>query len=286
MASAQDLPQVFFSELCGIIDSLHSQLEWNTGDLDYIHRRIEELLHILSRFTENSVIPNGQAVLENLVGALQILQCSQTVSINGYRPPVILTGQNGRPAFDISKEQLEYFLDFDFTVPEISRLLDVSVRTIRRRMSDFGLSTGQTYTDITNLRSIISGYLATTPNSGYRIVYGFLRSSGIRVSQLRVRETLRALDPIASAIRGLQVLLIPRRPYSVPSPLSLWHIDGNHKLVRWRIIIHGGIDGYSRKIMYMQANTDNKATTVFQCFMTAVNTLDCHRAMATKVEKM
>ncbi|KAG5281566.1 hypothetical protein AALO_G00073760 [Alosa alosa] len=68
------------------------------------------------------------------------------------------------------------------------------------------------------------------------------------------------------------VLLIPRRPYSVPSPLSLWHIDGNHKLVRWRIIIHGGIDGYSRKIMYMQANTDNKATTVFQCFMTAVNT--------------
>lgn len=24
--------------------------------------------------------------------------------------------------------------------------------------------------------------------------------------------------------------------------------------------------------MYMQANTDNKATTVFQCFMTAVNT--------------
>ena len=26
--------------------------------------------------------------------------------------------------------------------------------------------------------------------------------------------------------------LTPRCSYSVPGPLSLWHIDGNHKLVR------------------------------------------------------
>lgn len=179
---ASDTPHLFFGELCGIIESLYFQLESNTGDVDYIHRRIEELLHILSRFTENSVVPNRQAVLENLVGALQILQCSPTVGVNGYRPMVIWTGQNGRPAFDISKEQLEYLLDFDFTVPEMSQLLHVSIRTIRRRMSEFGLSSRQTFTDITDasLRGIMSGFLASTPNSGYRIVNGFLRSSGIR----------------------------------------------------------------------------------------------------------
>ena len=27
---------------------------------------------------------------------------------------------------------------------------------------------------------------------------------------------------------------------------SLWHIDGYHKLIRCKIVIHGGIDGYSR----------------------------------------
>ena len=27
-------------------------------------------------------------------------------------------------------------------------------------------------------------------------------------------------------------------------PNSLWHIDGYHKLIRWRIVIHGVIDGY------------------------------------------
>jgi len=24
---------------------------------------------------------------------------------------------------------------------------------------------------------------------------------------------------------------------------SLWHIDSNHKLILWKIVVHGGIDG-------------------------------------------
>ena len=31
------------------------------------------------------------------------------------------------------------------------------------------------------------------------------------------------------------------------------HIDGNHKLIRWGFVIHGGIDGFSRKIMYLRS---------------------------------
>ena len=52
------------------------------------------------------------------------------------------------------------------------------------------------------------------------------------IPQQRVRATLRSIDPIGSVSRGLEVLLTPRRPDSVPSPLSLWHIDGNHEFVR------------------------------------------------------
>ncbi|EPT00177.1 hypothetical protein FOMPIDRAFT_1123102, partial [Fomitopsis schrenkii] len=36
---------------------------------------------------------------------------------------------------------------------------------------------------------------------------------------------------------------VKRRVYHVPRPNHLWHIDGHHKLIRWGIVVHGGIDG-------------------------------------------
>ena len=39
---------------------------------------------------------------------------------------------------------------------------------------------------------------------------------------------------------------------------------------RWRIVIHGGIDGYSRMIVYLNVSTNNRANTVFRLFHTAV----------------
>lgn len=41
---------------------------------------------------------------------------------------------------------------------------------------------------------------------------------------------------------------------------------------RWRIVIHGGIDGFSRMIVYLKASTNNHARTVYQLFHTAVQT--------------
>ena len=49
------------------------------------------------------------------------------------------------------------------------------------------------------------------------------------------------------------------------------HIDGNHKLIEpLRIVIHGGIDGYSRLIVFLHASTNNRATTVLAYFQEAV----------------
>lgn len=49
------------------------------------------------------------------------------------------------------------------------------------------------------------------------------------------------------------------------------HIDGNHKLIQpYRIVIHGGIDGYSRLVVYLRASTDNTAQTVLSLFQAAV----------------
>ena len=47
-------------------------------------------------------------------------------------------------------------------------------------------------------------------------------------------------------------------------------IDENHKLVRWRMVVHCGIDGFSRMIVYLNCLANNKATTVLQLFDSAV----------------
>uniref|UniRef100_A0A9J8A4I4 Integrase core domain-containing protein n=1 Tax=Cyprinus carpio carpio TaxID=630221 RepID=A0A9J8A4I4_CYPCA len=131
--------------------------------------------------------------------------------------------------------QLEYLLELDFTIPEISRLLHVSLSTVMRRMKEYRLSVKKTYTQISaeDLKKVVSEFIQQCPNSGYAMVSGYLKSLGIKVTRSTVRETLKAVDPVGTLLRGLHLNFIHRRVYSVPSPLSLWHIDGNHRLIKW-----------------------------------------------------
>ncbi len=55
----------------------------------------------------------------------------------------------------------------------------------------------------------------------------------------------------------------------MPSANSLWHIDGHHKLIRWRFVIHGGVDGYSRLMVYLRCSMNNKSATVMTEFSDA-----------------
>jgi hypothetical protein len=85
---------------------------------------------------------------------------------------------------------------------------------------------------------------------------------------LRVREHLRREDPRGALSRWARVTR--RCVYQVAGPGSLLHIDGNHKLVRWNIVIHGAIDGYTRMIYYLYAADNNRAETVARLFTDAV----------------
>uniref|UniRef100_A0AAV2KW66 Integrase catalytic domain-containing protein n=1 Tax=Knipowitschia caucasica TaxID=637954 RepID=A0AAV2KW66_KNICA len=62
-----------------------------------------------------------------------------------------------------------------------------------------------------------------------------------------------------------------RRSYSVPCPKSLVHIDTNHKLIRYNMVIFGGIDGYSRKIMYLGVANNNRSETTLAFFQESVD---------------
>lgn len=40
---------------------------------------------------------------------------------------------------------------------------------------------------------------------------------------------------------------------------------------RWRIVVHGGIDGYSRMPVFLKASDNNRASTVLEVFREAVS---------------
>ena len=56
-----------------------------------------------------------------------------------YRAPLVRLPRRGRPAFDISQEQLEYLASLSFGWSRIAALLGVSRMTIYRRRSEFGM---------------------------------------------------------------------------------------------------------------------------------------------------
>ena len=147
-------------------------------------------------------------------------------------PPVEVSGRAGRPRFVIPVEQLQYLVDNKFTVPQMADMIGVSERTIHRRLSSNNIYIRSNYSDISDreLDEIVGHIHSQFPLCGNKQMIGHLTSLGFRVQQIRVRESMRRVDPEGTIARRLST--INRRVYSVPSPLSLWHIDGNHKLIR------------------------------------------------------
>ena len=178
----------------------------------------------------------------------------------------------GRPKIDISQDALVYFRSLGFKWNYIADVFLMSRWTIRRRVVEFGLRDVLGYSNISDdeLDRFISEYRqAHGVMCGRSMVTGYLKSIGINVQQHRVTQSLARVDPTGSRIRWS--LIIRRRKYHVPAPNSLWHIDSHHSLIRWGFVIHGGIDGFSRMIVFLHCSTNNKADTVSNLFEHALN---------------
>ena len=157
-----------------------------------------------------------------------------------------------------------------FTWTKIAEIVGISRSTLYRRLEEEGVDLTSTYSDISNseLDRMVESIKQTHPNDGERLVIGHLHRLGIVLPRSRVRASIHRVDPINTAIR--RSVTIRRRVYSVEGPNSLWHIDGHHKLIKWRIVVHGGIDGYSRTIVYLRCSTNNLASTVMASYSDAV----------------
>ncbi|CAJ0881728.1 8202_t:CDS:2 [Entrophospora sp. SA101] len=112
------------------------------------------------------------------------------------------------------------------------------------------------------------GFSWSQPYSGQNILMGALKSRSVRITREHLREALRRIDPWGMANRWAEIT--PCRKYKVSGPNALWHIDGHHKLIRWKIVIHGAIDGYTHLITYLHCSNNNYSSTVLQYFLKAV----------------
>ncbi|KAF5328464.1 hypothetical protein D9758_017014 [Tetrapyrgos nigripes] len=102
------------------------------------------------------------------------------------------------------------------------------------------------------------------PSFGRRMYDGYLMSLDIQIPQAQLRASLtRVLGPATNTFGQRE---IERVAYWVPGPNSLWHHNGQHSLIRNRIVIHGFIDGYSRLVLALRASDNNRAQTVYEIF--------------------
>lgn len=219
-----------------LIGDISSQDTTSVETIEVLERQLELVYRELVGLEALGDLSGSQVASLELCG--QALEEFRSITdINGHTGMApeyecSFTVSAGRPRYDVPEDQLQFLLESKFTVPQISSLLGVSIRTVRRRMEQYNLSVRSFYSSMSDqeLDAIVRSIQTRFGLCGNRQMNGHLLARGIRVQQHRVRESQRRVDPSGCVMRRL--VTINRRQYSVNGPLALWHIDGNHKLIR------------------------------------------------------
>lgn len=84
------------------------------------------------------------------------------------------------------------------------------------------------------LDEVVRQMVGENEEMGANSVWARLAAMGVRVQRRRVRESLIRVNPAGAAYTHR----LHRRTYSVAGPNSLWHIDVNHKLIRYMRVMN------------------------------------------------
>ena len=133
----------------------------------------------------------------------------------------------------------------------------LSVRQLKRVLFSKGLCRRRNHSDIEEVIAAVERELDGSGSLiGYRQMHQRLRVDyGLVVSRETVRHTLKLLDPDGVERRSQHKL--KRRAYSAKGSSFIWHLDGYDKLKPFGLCIHGAIDGYSRRILWLEVGVSN-----------------------------
>jgi hypothetical protein len=289
MAAEREELEKYFRDFSDLIH----QLDTVTDNLlsEYLERKLEYFIVVLFGMVcfcqngENDQPPSDVVVmLKNLYefAYRRWEEVSERITLNQSMLQsshyfLALENTGGRQKFIITKHQLQHLRETGMTWSRIAKCLNISERTLYRRVDEFDMGVEYSNMSNTELDTLVKDILALTPKAGESYIRGSLRGRGVHVQRWRVRQRLQVVDPIGRAVRW--TCAIQRGVYNVKAPNSLWHIDSNHKLIAWRFVFHGCTDGYSRTIIYLKCSTNNLSAATLCYFQDGV----VHYGMPSRV---
>ncbi|TCD62111.1 hypothetical protein EIP91_007465 [Steccherinum ochraceum] len=258
--------------------------------------------HVFTPAELSTLRQNGEAMITDLDNASHI----SADPPDAPPPPVVeivRTGRRGRPRKRLERGFLRQALELRGPVG-IARGINeaasangtnvfASARTVRREAlrnhfvepgepvhsteTHADGSTTHTYTSTTapvstlsddELDACVAHILQTFPNAGRSMIKGSLKARGHNVPFPRISESYTRVQG-APAVFGRRP--IQRRRYKVAGANSLWHHDGQHGLIHFKIVFHCFIDGKSRLIVGFAVNSNNRASSVLDLFNNATS---------------
>jgi hypothetical protein len=184
------------------------------------------------------------------------------------------------PKTDIESLLINYFKKGFFYKEILDFLLErhdvkMSMRTLKSKLKILNLRRAkQSNGQYTKAYDAVSDEINSSSSSvGYRTMWHSLSYKyGIRVPRDFVMCTMRELDPDGVVQRKSRCL--KRRSYRSRGPNFLWHCDGYDKLKPFGFPIHGGIDGFSRKVLWLRVvSSNNNPGTIAGLYLKAVKDL-------------
>ena len=92
---------------------------------------------------------------------------------------------------------------------------------------------------------------------------------GVNVAKGDFCKALTIVDP--DKVNKRKSKTIVSREYLSSGPDIIYHIDGNDKLKRWGFRIHGCVDGFSRKLLWLiVANSNNDPIVISHYFLRCI----------------
>ena len=149
--------------------------------------------------------------------------------------------------------------------------ITLSIRQLKRILRSRGLRRRGNRSDPRQVcRAVEEELRGSGSTIGYRhMTQRLVVNYGLVVDKETVRELLKILDPDGVAARSRHRLR--RRQYRTKGPNHLWHIDGYDKLKPFGFCVHGAIDGYSRRIMWLEVGpSNNDPSIIAQYFVDCV----------------
>jgi hypothetical protein len=271
--------------------SLHLQIE-EPGRMLGHYNRVEQLAHIIVRLQQ--LYPDdtvallewsncARETLRRIVERLeQLHEYAYDIGNDDtaiYYPiiPEVQLGRistAGRSRFSLPWQTISAYRKINYSWTKIAELLNISSKTLRRHRIVVAFQDPNPFSDISDqdLDILVRRLVAQTVGViGTQLMESLVRDYGHRVPRHRIRACMSRVDGFGNLDRW--ATLIPRMQYSVAGPNCLWHIDGNLKLREYGFVLHGCIDGYSRRIIYLEANTNNRAVTVLRAFLRGVESV-------------